>query len=1302
MQPQRGERVVDDSMIRMGLRACALVAAVLVMALLSCATATAALSEEDPWGGKRCLSGSGAGQCNIPRGIATDPHNGHIFVADQENQRVDEFNALGQFVKAWGWDVVVGGGTEFEICHAGETCKAGAAGSGAGQFSAPEGISLDSAGDIFVVDFSNRRVEKFAPDGSFLLSFGGSGTGPGQFGAWKVGSFIATDTKGTPATSDDRVYVGDVGRIQRFDTAGAFQDECTIAGETVTSLAVDSTGNLYATYKGKTRVRKLEYAGGGACKEVASFDLPVPSGTNPPTAVALDAEGDVFAFGLVSCCGGQSNVNPIFEFNSSGEVIAEFGKGEYDASTGLATNICPESEAPGNLYVTNASSTNAFIRAYGSAPIGCFKARTLPASQVEEHSATLNGTVNPNGEAVSECRFEYGTGTSYGTTTACIPGPVGIGEGTKPVPVHFDIGGLEKGTVYHYRIVAKVGVELETGSDVEFKTKGPPTIAEPYVASVAQSEATLKALVNPEGLATECSFHYGTADPAEHSTPLQLIGSDREAHQVSAELSGLTPGAAYLWRIACSNFSGPEESEELGFFTYLPFSSESGCPNQALRTEASAFLPDCRAYEMVSPVDKGGGDIVRGSLSPRDPDGYTEATPDGVKITYTSLAPFGELESAVDYNQYLAARTERGLPGEGWSNRGIVPPVSGHNVTDHFFNSVRRYMAFTPDLCFGWLYDEQTPPLTSDAIDGYVNLFRRDNCGSAVEPLETLTDVAPFEAPLVGPPYVGKYSVQGVSTDGRHALFTAQAKLTNEAPSEGVAFSPYRLYDRFGGHIHLVSISPTGLPTEGNLGGGGGGNDWQRNLATSVSGNGSRVYWTGNQLLLRIHPEQGKVAAECSEPVTQTAVACTVKVSSTSADFWMASPDGSKALYTEGNIELGEGKLYEFDLGRYEAAPASASHLVAEGVVGVAGASKDLSRIYFVSRKALDGGQPGAPNLYLDDEGTIRLVATLSNKDVGEGEPGKDFSPYNDAAIGPTDRATRVSPDGAAIAFDSRAPLTEYDNTDTASGKGAIEVYLYDAESGELHCASCNPGGARPHAVELRWPYEFPWSHAKITGFPAAAWLPTWEEPTYASRPLSADGKRLFFNSYDALLPRDTNGQMDVYEWEAAGSGGCSAAPTDPSYFPQRGGCIYLISSGEGAGESEFWEASEDGSDVFFTTPSSLLPQDPGSVDLYDARVGGGFPRSETQAECEGEACQSPPPGPGRPTPASEAALGDGNVHEGAPGCGALSARAKRLNARARALRRRGATGAAGHLADRAKGLADRAHSCRRAARRAR
>jgi hypothetical protein len=133
-----------------------------------------------------------------------------------------------------------------------------------------------------------------------------------------------------------------------------------------------------------------------------------------------------------------------------------------------------------------------------------------------------------------------------------------------------------------------------------------------------------------------------------------------------------------------------------------------------------------------------------------------------------------------------------------------------------------------------------------------------------------------------------------------------------------------------------------------------------------------------------------------------------------------------------------------------------------------------------------------------------------------------------------------------------------------------------------------------------------------VGGLTAAALPPTAQTSLYPGRPLSGDGKRLFFESYDPLLPQDTNDKADVYQWERAGTGGCSEAKA--SFSPPNGGCVSLISSGKAPTDSEFIDASPEGDDVFLATGESLLAKDPGEADLYDARVGGGF-AADVEAE---------------------------------------------------------------------------------------
>jgi DNA-binding beta-propeller fold protein YncE len=1207
-------------------------------------TVASAAAPPELW--TECEAGSAMGQCSGPRGVAADRDNGHVFVADQFNSRINEFNALGQFVKTWG-----------------------AEGNGKGQLVLPQGVAVDSTGNVYVAEgnFGSRRVQKFDSEGNFVLMFGGQvnktkvdegapeaeqnlctaasgdvcqaaveGTGNSQFGAWVPGSFIAIDDRGTDADADDLVYVGDQSRIQVFDTEGVYQDQLTVPG-TVKSLATDVSGNLYVIYDGQPDVRKLTPT--GAELPSPRFALTDPDGNAViPTAVAVDSAGHVFAFGPISYSGGKL-MDPIFEFDPDGKVVNEFGKGEFVASTGLATNLCAGSDLPGNLYVTNFSGADAFLRAYGTEPFGCFKARTRPASNIEEASATINGTVTPDGSAVSECLFEYGITTTYDKTAPCAESPTDIGTGSEPVAVHADVDSLQKGTTYHFRLLAKVGGETEIGSDETFKTLGPPLISDDWTASATSTNATLKALINPEGLATTVRFEYGLGILYGQSTPVVHVGSERTNQAVSVILAGLAPGRTYHWRLVATNSGGTTTGEDHTVTTYRPLAPQTDCPNQPFRTAFAAFLPDCRAYEMVSPVDKNGGDIIAG-LDGFESGGYVQVSPDGEKITYTTSSSFGDQSNSFLFNQYLATRRA----GSGWSNRGIHPQVSGRAVDDILFGLVRDFIAFSPDLCAAWLIDYQAPTPTPDGQEGYRNLYRSDNCEPGAGGLEALT---PSPPPLpAGTPvgYVDNNSVQGRSDDSRHAIFVADAALTPHAATTGNR----QIYDRFEGELRLLSILPDGKPITADVVVGSG---WLGSLDHAVSRDGSRVYWTSSNdasgtgtIYLRQHPEREQseiVAGACTEP----AKACTAPVSASgNAFFWTAAADGSKALYSEGK------DLYEFDLRRAE--DSQPPRPVAGNVRGVAGASDDLSRVYLVSTDVLGGAQQnnegdeavaGQPNLYLEEGGRFTFIATLIEGDLGAGEPDANFSAYNVIAQDSHGRSSRVTPDGARIVFQSRAPLSGYENTDANSGKPAVEVFTYVA-GGQLRCVSCNPSGARPSGRELRFPYNIR-DEDLLTKVVAAAWIPTWEQPLYASNVLSEDGERIFFNSNDALVPRDTNGVQDVYEWEAAGKGSCDLA--DPSYFPRNGGCLHLISSGGSPFESVFWGASPDGEDVFFTTEASLLPQDPGLVDLYDARVDGGFPQPSLPAPCEGEACQSPPPPPGFGTPSSAGYSGPGSTRQG-------------------------------------------------------
>ncbi|HKB50649.1 MAG TPA: hypothetical protein VKC63_04400, partial [Solirubrobacterales bacterium] len=111
---------------------------------------------------EKAKSGLNLIETTIPRGIASDPETGHLYIADQGNGRVVELTAWGDFVKAWGWGVK-DGSPELQTCSAESGCLQGKSGGGKGQFaeSSAGGVAVDSAGGIYVVDIQNHRVQKF-------------------------------------------------------------------------------------------------------------------------------------------------------------------------------------------------------------------------------------------------------------------------------------------------------------------------------------------------------------------------------------------------------------------------------------------------------------------------------------------------------------------------------------------------------------------------------------------------------------------------------------------------------------------------------------------------------------------------------------------------------------------------------------------------------------------------------------------------------------------------------------------------------------------------------------------------------------------------------------------------------------------------------------------------------------------------------------------------------------------------------------------------------------------------------------
>jgi hypothetical protein len=1279
-----------------------------------------------------------------------------------------------------------------------------------------------TAGNIYVTQSSPNAINVFSKEGKYL----------GQLTESSGGSF--SEACGVAVDSAGSVYVGDLtGGIHKYVPAAN------------PPVNADNTANFTTTNEPCTLAAGVGPTAGflfpaernGAISKIDSSTGELKYTVSPSsyTTVSVDpATGHVY---------GVSNSSGVDILDASGAASAS-KLGSFAVGVSVFAGVALRDSAEG-AYATP-SGSGVQVRVYGPL-ITLVDVTTGSASSVEPTSATLNGTVNPDGQALTECVFEWGPvkrptepGSGSVQTAPCVPNPAGIGSGTSPVPVSAAISGLEVGKAYQFRLTAANSNGPISGSFQTFQTTG-PVIDRVWSETVTFTEAGLKARVNPEGEATTYKFLWGPTSAYGNETTLTGAGSDSSYHVVSAFLEGLSPGTTYHYRLVVANSASAKESKDLTFTTYQPFPPDTNCANQAFRIGASAGLPDCRAYEMVSPVDKKGGDIITLCNLNCRKTAFNQAAIDGDGMTYSSLKAFGDAISSLYTNQYIATRGK-----DGWTTHSINPSHPGglfaFQPFETYWDTDIQWEGFTADLSSGWVSDDSIVPQSPEGSPGDINLYQRDNLTDTYLPAITTTQADSYRPQTGFPGNYGQTGIFGFSSDGNHALLATITGLTPDAapgsqkqlyelnkeaadarqtltvaatggtyslsftsaiaigtlqggsqvvtevasssvagqfrpgdpvsgagipngttvlsvgegtltlsqnatesgkrrivgheasapiaagasaaqvqaaleaipgigsgnvavsggPGNAAGSAPYSilftaalagvpvqplavtdeglsggspsssaeiLMNSYGGHLNLVSILPNGEANPGwSTGGPEPGTAMQPNHGTTqeerlVSEDGSRIFWStgssgggsGGQIYVRLNPDKEQSALNGSNECTEAAKACTLPVGS--GALWTASTDGSKALYTNSTDLNSAAALREFDV-----ASATTTTIAGE-VVGVLGASEDLSYIYFVSKEGLDGATAGRRNLYMDHNGTITFVARLSAIDTAEpgaeGEetvfpPGlKPVSGYDVAGLEPGRRASRVSPDGRHIAFASvSTELAElaagYDNTDAKNGERDVEVYTYEA-GGEVICASCNPTGAAPIGKELQEPNKGEDDPVGQDGpgnphLWAASWLPTAENSFHTPRALADDGTKLFFNSFESLVPQDTNGTQDVYEWEAVGAGNCSEA--SGVFSARNNGCLSLISSGESPQLSEFLDASADGSDVFFLTNSSLLPQDPGAIDIYDARANGGYQQPFHNAACEGETCQNTPAALNDPTPGSATFKGPGNVTE--------------------------------------------------------
>ncbi len=639
-----------------------------------------------------------------------------------------------------------------------------------------------------------------------------------------------------------------------------------------------------------------------------------------------------------------------------------------------------------------------------------------------------------------------------------------------------------------------------------------------------------------------------------------------------------------------------------------PRASAGACPNESLRTGASATLPDCRAYELVSPPETNGrsfqGLSVFNFSNSHNQFPSELITRQGDSLVFTTWqGPVRADDGATGtLDVYEAART-----GEGWEvARRLSPagteallPIPGGISSDHLY-------AFT--------FLERIMGLGALAADTDAEYL-----GSSDGSFEPTGIGSVGGSPVTEPLSQGRY----ISDAGQHVIFSTghlatgsfrcfeahanlftacPVRLADDAPPEGTG----AVYDRSAdGPTRVVSLLPgptDPTPTAG-----------EDAAYQGVSQDGATVAF--------------KIGAVMYVRVPDSEDGHTLEVAEGDPVFAGLSADGRFLFYVAGG-ESG-------DIHRYDTSDGSDEEVNATGDGQVVNVSTDGSHVYFISASQIDGhGSSGSPNLYVWGGGSVEFIATvgLSDLESTSGHYGTypNLTNWTDWAVtpgrspseeGPGAESSRTTPDGQVLIFESKAKLTNYENADHT------EIYRWDGVARSLACISCNPavepaiGDAQLQNIDL-------------------------VRPVNVLHNLSDDGRRVFFETTEALAAADVDGGVnDAYEWQE--DGGTTRAE--------------LISSGKSVevqplqaqvrsqpAPNVIFAITPSGSDLVFLSQDELVAGagSGGAPALYDARVGGGFPATPVPSICHEEGCK---PLPADFTPSlgslqSETISGIGNV----------------------------------------------------------
>jgi hypothetical protein len=666
--------------------------------------------------------------------------------------------------------------------------------------------------------------------------------------------------------------------------------------------------------------------------------------------------------------------------------------------------------------------------------------------------------------------------------------------------------------------------------------------------------------------------------------------------------------------------------------------SAAVCANAKYRTGPSLFLPECRAYEMLTPQGK--TNLLK-TLNANAPD--ATFTADGEGFLYRTVT--GPLASDASAGIPTWERTRR--TATGWKVESATPPILSPYVETG--NGSPRAVVASANLdkiffTASGVYDP----------DQYFSGASIDNGGVHLSDGKSNTWISkPTWAgalPQQGEPAAGasKFTPLGGSPDLSTVYFNSFGTLTPEDGTSGrTALDSTAVYKWENGELSNAGVLPDGSLSPGGsispdrvgqspLVGMSAG-DVDATLHHPVSKDGkSLLFLSPDPARAKVEPSlpkpqlymavDGKPSVLISAPEGDTEPAAgTVGVAPTSdrmggsniptSAYAVATPDHSVVLFSTADALTEDAEENEVvKTYRYEAADGSLTYLpdLDRVIIGTPGSSESNEKY----GQIVELSESGDSMLYRTEADLLRLwrkgKPTLTVSADVKGKLGAEVTYITSA---------RFSANEEVLALSSTGPLRgEVNHLPTIGNQVKSQVYRYTVADDQLECISCKPGGSLTGAVlSIAGP-----ENGYATGSSTAGGF-------WSNRSMTSDGSTIYFTTKTALVEADHNTADDVYQWQ--------------------NGQLTLFSTGvSGADGAQLYGVTPSGRDVFIVATDRLVEADTDEVyDIYDVRVGGGFdPPQPPPAPCAADECQGPPaPISALPGMGSAAVNGRGNASEG-------------------------------------------------------